>query len=326
MRTAILVVWLSLVMAGCATTNGITASGPYNVTGHGSTFEEAKESAFRQAVEQSIGSAIISKRVTVDSRLVTKEIASHSSGYVDNFVISSTTRANGKYTVVMTVYVKPSMINDYVLHVSEDSSKIEGERVSAKISTYKTERVKGDAYLNRVLDDYPEKAFRIEQGKVEIRSDANRNMMVYIPFWFDLHYDYLIALMGALNEVRDFDCKLMCDGNIGISVNAVRDYELLGTGKTYYFNDTVRPNWVVNTFREPITFQAELSDITGKVLEYRCLAPMIPDVYSKHAGRLSVTNRGSTPVAFGLIMDNRLESTMPKITNIKVKAVSKCIY
>jgi hypothetical protein len=326
MRAAILVVWLSLVMVGCATTNGITASGPYNVTGHGNTFEQAKESAFRQAVEQSIGSAIISKRVTVDSKLVTKEIASHSSGYVDSFVISSTTQANGKYTVEASVYVKPSMINDYVLHVSEASGKLDGERASATVSTYKKERATGDAYLNKVLQDYPTKAFKIDQGKTEIQADRNRRMILYIPFWYEFNPEYLVGLMGALNEVRDFDCKAMCDKNFGITVNVVKGYEILGTAKTYYFNDSVRPMQVVNTFRESVTFQVELSDITGKVLEYRCLLPVTPSVYDRNPGRLMVNNRWAEQLAFGLDMDDRMQNIMPKVANIKVKAVSNCIY
>ena len=62
----------------------VFADDPIRTQGRGSTFEEAKNEAFRSAIEIKVGSAIVSEQETFNDK-VRDEIVNYSAGYVYKF-------------------------------------------------------------------------------------------------------------------------------------------------------------------------------------------------------------------------------------------------
>jgi predicted RNase H-like HicB family nuclease len=63
------------------------------VSGQGATFEEAKQNAFRTAIEFTVGSVVTSERESNNYKLVKDEILVYSAGYVTDYKIISTIRS-----------------------------------------------------------------------------------------------------------------------------------------------------------------------------------------------------------------------------------------
>lgn len=76
------------------------------VNGQGKTNDEAKQSAFRNALEQAFGTFISSKTEILNDQLVSDEIISVSNGNIQNFdVISETQTPNAGYATTLRVTV-----------------------------------------------------------------------------------------------------------------------------------------------------------------------------------------------------------------------------
>ena len=86
-----------LVLCACST---VGSDNYITVTGTGSTFERAKQDAFREAVQIKVGSAVVSERMSTVDSLVKDDIIVHSAGYVDDFKVLNTSIINGKYQIV----------------------------------------------------------------------------------------------------------------------------------------------------------------------------------------------------------------------------------
>lgn len=240
-----IIVILSFVLTGCATTASVTqAQGPFLAIGYGKTFEQAKDSAFRAAVEEAVGAAVVAERRTTNNELVLKSILSHSSGYVDRYEIVSNTETNGKFTVQMRVYIKPSMVHDYVLYTAKDQSGINGDRADATINSYTEERNRGDAFTEGVLRDYPEKAYVIKQENFEVKITHDRDFFIHIPYTISLSDKYLMALSDSLAKIQDKKCSAFCGDVPSFEVVYKKPNDYIVTRDKYYFNDTKRPEKV----------------------------------------------------------------------------------
>jgi hypothetical protein len=331
MKFLISLFFATVTLAGyAAPANNIT--GPYEVTATGKTVEEAKQLCFRQAIERAIGVAVVSEVQVDDRSTVSKNtILKHSAGYVEKFkIIESIEETNSKVTITMVVYVKPSMLNDYVLHAGKSNKSIEGEQIGEKISSYISEREQGDKFLTSVLRDYPNKAFVVTQGKFEVKANDQRKMALMLEYSIKFNNDYLVALAGALNQVHDAECRVMCSDVPSFTVIYRSDKEIIGNKKTYYFNETVKPNNVFSVLTatrglhepsNPVMVRADLTDFNGKVLLRYCVQPDYIPAYKRG---ISYGVDGGSWKESGTMMielDQTLRDTLPKVDKIQVSAV-----
>lgn len=168
------------------------------VAGHGTTVTEARQAAFRTAVESALGSLISSETVVTNGRVERDEIISYAAGFVDRWeAVSTTTDATGT-TVTMRVWVRRSALADRLLGRTEQSGQIDGARASTQLQTINQERATGDRLLQTVLDDFPRRAFdiRMEPAKV---NRQNRSAVLDVIFTISWNQDYLRSLWTALD-------------------------------------------------------------------------------------------------------------------------------
>lgn len=168
------------------------------VEGRGYTEAEARRNGFALAVEQAVGTLVLSEREAVQQKLARNEIINYSSGYVDNFKILNKTLRGNEVTVTMDVWVAHSAIAGRLFGRSETAGQVDGARIGAQVQTIQQSLSDGDRVVAMVLKDFPRRAFDITLSNAVFRMDADRRIMLEIPFALQWNYNYIVSLHEAL--------------------------------------------------------------------------------------------------------------------------------
>lgn len=163
------------------------------------TVKEARDQAFRLAIEQAVGTLVLSESESHRSRLTRDDIITYSSGYVDRFEILAQDREAGQIRLRLRVWVSHSAISSRLLGRSQTDAQIDGDRFAEQGRSLQQERASGDRVLATVLRDYPQRAFSAEIGRIELWED-NRLIKLLVPFTLRLDYNYLTSLSEALEQ------------------------------------------------------------------------------------------------------------------------------
>ena len=274
--------------------------------GNGTTLENAKNDAFRNAVTIIVGAAVLSERESRKDTLTKDDLINYSAGYIDRYQIVNKIENPNDVIVIIDVIVRSSKIHERVLNTGSTEKQVDGDRLSTQLNTYLQEQQSGDAFLGAVLNDYPNRAFEIKQGKHEFKLDNNRRAILIIPFEMRWSYRYLVALNESLKKVQHGDNR--SPDRIHVVSKNPKDW-ILGRTDTYYFNDSTQPNQMRNAFRGGVYLQAIIKNGEGNVLFAECYTPN--SVFSGE------NNKGSYTV-FGNEVE---EDTVQIPINYKIKAV-----
>lgn len=278
-----LIILVCLVLAGCASTkpgteNYTDSNGYIRVTGDGSSFEQAKQVAFREAIQIQVGSVVVSERESNNLKTIKNEILVHSSGYVDDYKVISQSNSGNRISVTVDVKVRTSQIAEKLLNRS-DSANINGHRLDTQYQTYLDERQSGDAVLNTVLKDYPARAFNVEQGKVDFLLNGNRATAFSLPYTVRWNYRYIQSLNEVLGRMEDknaqkvFNTRCMCiqsPEQVIVMAKDPKDW-ILGTRNTYRFNDSVRVDQIRDHLNVPPVLMISIYGTDGSLLQRDCV-------------------------------------------------------
>ena len=273
--------------------------------GNGTTLENAKNDAFRNAITMIVGTAVLSERESRKDNLTKDDLLNYSAGYVDRYQVTDKIENLNNVTVIVDVIVKSSKIHERVLNTGRTEKQIEGDRLSTQYNTYLEQQKSGDAFLGAVVNDYPNRAFEIKQGKHEFVLDSKRRAILIVPFEMRWSYKYLVALNEALGKVQYGDRRSSERINV-ISKNP-KDW-MFGRTDTYYFNDGTQPDQLKSTFRSELFIQAKIKDGDGDVLFAECYNPDVT-----FAG---ANDRGSYTIFGNEVLDNNVQIPI----NYKIKA------
>jgi hypothetical protein len=239
---------ITVILTGCSTiaTSDIPSYGPFLVKGYGNNLEEAKQAAFRSAVEEVMGTVIVSEKEVANSNVIKNQILTHSSGYIESFEIVNTqiNPNTMSHTIIMKVTIKPTMINDYKLYIAKSNTKFEGEQLMARLESYTDERNKGDAMLKDILNDFPERGLDIKVGEISFQLNDNRDKSISIPYELSLNNNYLANLARVLHSLEDIKCVALCDQVPKVMVKYKEKGKFVAKTETIYFNDMVKNNLV----------------------------------------------------------------------------------
>lgn len=241
-----------LVTAACSTApNKKTAiRGPYTVTGVGPTEEVARQDGFRKAVEISMGVAVLSERLVKSDTVAKNYVLTHSSGYVDSFTIKNTNKNRNNIELEMVVYIKPTLLDDYVLNQSDKNFTVNGEQLKESLNTFYDERTKGDDMLMAILKDYPSKAYDFKAQPVAFKVGEDRSLYAEVTYSLKFSDAYLRSLAKVLNQVKDNHCSVMCNNLPFYRVSyKKKDTDYVNTNETFYFKDVTRPKLVYTYLR-----------------------------------------------------------------------------
>ena len=218
------------------------------VTGIGNTFEEAKLKAFQIAIQSKVGSVIASEREISNLNLIRDDIVVYSAGYVDDYKLISQTYENQKVKVVLDVLVSSSKIANRLLSQSKSAKEFDGDKNFTRYDTFIKEKNDSDRIFQVILNDYPFKAYDIEQKPYSLKIDAYRNAVIAIPFELRFNKHYIRSLAEMLNILQD--------GNTSWNARPIGNVVMTGagagswlTGKAHFkFNDVKLIENVQGTF------------------------------------------------------------------------------
>lgn len=167
----------------------------------GDTFEQARQNAFRLAVEQAVGTLILSETESRNARLHRDEIITYASGFVDRFEILKSEITPSGYKVTMDVWVGRSQIAQRLLNNSATTGAIDGNRLSTQVDTIRHERSQGDRVMAAVLSDFPRRAFDVSLARTQITLTDRRQLQLGIPVTIRWNQDYVRAFYEAAKAV-----------------------------------------------------------------------------------------------------------------------------
>jgi hypothetical protein len=293
----------SSISAGeLAKTSGSRPSVRLEVEGHGRNFDDAKRNGFRSAIEQAVGSFLISD-VEVNGDRVTKDfIGDYSAGYVDSYeVISSGQEADGTYVVHMNVAVASSKIAQRMIASGNQQLINNGLQLQAQIETQLDPRNRGDAIIAEVLSSYPEKSFIVNSGQTEFKIGRTRSAYLEIPYQLEMSQFWLESLSEALTTVAadNANCSTLtmaltdsikqgrvgnatkrladkpCGGAADMRVFFKKSNDVFPRAYSYYFYDAKTLHSINRQLQPPrgeqhIGLRVELVDSGGTTLDSVC--------------------------------------------------------
>lgn len=231
--------WAFLLYVNLVNANDIT------VYGYGVDRESAKQDAFRTAIENVCGTAVLSDREHKNDNTTYNNISTYSSCRVEKYKILED---NGD-RLKMNITVSDSKISSRLYNTS-NNKQFDGETLRAQVFTLKEEQKKGDQFIDQVFRDYPYRAFKLNKTKDPyVISDNKRNLYLMIPYDVGWNYNFITAM----NETF----KLL-DTNKGSSIITVMakdpDSFLFGHKNNYVIDDLSRLNYI----KEKLTYQNEV--------------------------------------------------------------------
>jgi len=250
------------------------------VTGIGNTFEEAKLKAFQIAIQSKVGSVIASERETANLNLIRDDIVVYSAGYVDDYKLISQTYENQKVKVVLDVLVSSSKIANRLLSQSKSAKEFDGDKNFTRYDTFIKEKNDSDRIFQVILNDYPFKAYDIEQKPYSLKIDAYRNAVIAIPFELRFNKHYISSLAEMLNILQD--------GNTSWNARPIGNIVMTGagagswlTGKAHFkFNDVKLIEQLQGTFgsqENSLRIKLTIKDIYNNVVIENWYIPRFMD-------------------------------------------------
>jgi len=183
--------------------NVVLANTPIRVTGMGSTFTEAREDAFRQAIETKIKSVVVSQREHRNDNTTKNEVLVHSAGYVSSYNMIDSYVKNKVYYVTLDVTVNSSKYADRILGNMPQPQLIDGYEANASYRTAVQARDSWNSIVKMIMDDWPRRAFNIDQGTAYTSLSDRNTLLINIPYVLSWNIHYLNAFEELLSMVSD---------------------------------------------------------------------------------------------------------------------------
>lgn len=319
----LLVIVACLFFTACASNQ---TNSYIRVTGEGTTQEQAKENAFREAVQIRVGSVVISERESSLHKLERNDISVYSAGYVDDYKIISVDRINGKVKVTVDVLVADSKLVNNRLNSGKVTNQIEGERANTNYLTFMDQKRRGDKLLHSVLNTYPESAYMIQQKNYSVSVNAFRNIVLQVPYKLTWNYDYIVAFNEALGLIQDnrFGYFQPAPSNVIVMAKDPKDF-VLGDRNHFRFNDVPLLDYmkVMMTGDREIRLMMTLRDTDNRVM-YKGCWPMQSTFYVMGEPKnLLIYGNTKEEGVLQLVINSEYNQVLEKSRNIEVSVVPR---
>lgn len=190
------------------------------VQAHGRDENDAREQAFRLAVNQAVGSLLLSHTEAQNGEIVRRDIINYSAGHIHDFSILHREYRDGGMLIRADVWVRKSQIADRLLNESRAAGQVEGGRISAQINSFQNQKAQADRVIQAVLDDFPNRAFDVSVGRTQVAVDG-RKTYLQVPIAVGWNQKYLDSMTEALRTVNPRpDCQgwlAVCDNNLFVA-------------------------------------------------------------------------------------------------------------
>ena len=173
------------------------------VQSKGATETEARNEAFRLAVDQAVGSLLVSETKIQDGNLKSHETINYSSGYIHNFEYVNIHRGN-QVVLQIDVWVKKSRIADRISLENSTQGELQGGRIAESFRSLQQQDVAGDRLLIGLLEDFPERAVNVQIQNIEYINEQRKPILQisYNVWWKEKYIESLQETMRNISEER----------------------------------------------------------------------------------------------------------------------------
>jgi hypothetical protein len=287
---------------------------------------EARRNGFVLAVEQAVGTLVLSEREADKKQLIKNDVYNYSSGYVTDYkILSKSTRA-GDSVLIMDVWVSHSAIANRILGRSTIAGQLNGPVASARVETLLNERASGDQIVSQVLEDFPRRAFDITLGATVLRMDAYRQTLIEIPFSMKWNYAYITSLHEVLQATAQnpqarncWNHNQDCSNQTYIRVVAQDPGSWTKWQNTLGFNDYQKLHLVNDAFiRSTPVMQLIIRDADRRIIKRDCYSWEVLD-WNNSRPYASTTSfaewrNNQTSINGDLVRDSRIVVSMGQNT------------
>lgn len=217
------------------------------VYGYGADRESAKQDAFRTAIENVCGTAVLSDREHKNNHTTHNNITTYSSCRVEKYEILEDSGDRVKVNVTLT----DSKISNRLYNQS-NNKKFDVDKLRTQIDTLIDEQKKGDQLIDEVFRDYPYRAFNLNKTiDPYITNDDRRNLYIMIPYDVGWNYNFI----KAMNDTFRLFATNSRYGNGIITVMAKDPNDFLfGHRDDFIINDISRLDYI----KSKLTYGNEL--------------------------------------------------------------------
>ena len=219
----------------------ICFANPVYVTSSGRTYDEARHSGFREAIEYKIGSIVISEREQENLKLVRNNVLAYSAGYVDSFKVLSTEHMGNHVVVKMEVIVNDSRLQSMILSKPKDIHNFDNARHSIQYKTYIEQKDASDGFVFSVMRHYPTNALSLKQLPYSVKVDKDKNFILSVPYELVWNQNFVTAFEEMLTNIEDGRQGILQPSLANVVVFGKTNTQFLTANKTQYrFNDRTR--------------------------------------------------------------------------------------
>jgi len=254
------------------------------VQGQGRTPTEAREQAFRLAVQQAAGALVL--RVTeVDRRegeVRRNDMLNYSSGYVDRFeTLQQGTDIQGRITVDMRIWVRRSRLAEGLFGRSEATDQLQGEQAAATIQSLRQERTDRRAMLGALLKDYPQGAFHVVIKRTVWNLDQWGDSNLTVTMSVEWHNPWITSMSEAVRAMNgaasDHPCYITPASCYRYNMSYLAVFlrpGAHGRKEVAAWSDAAQLNHLKTVFTGGgLSLRVELLDAQERVLRRDCLNP-----------------------------------------------------
>jgi len=264
---------LSLVACLLFVGSAVAGNNYIRVVGAAPTLEQAKELAFREAIQIRVGTIVLSERESSFENTLKDNVSVYSAGYVDDYKIISVVPKNSNVVVTLDVLVADSKLMNQKLSQGKDKKSFDGEKVVTTLNSFFNQKQKGDELLHVVMSSYPKNAFVINQQPYILSVDSYRNTILKIPYTMQWNNDFIVAMREAMGLLEDntYRTGAMAPANIIITDKN----NTQGDRNWFKFNDMPALQNVKTEIssRKEVRIALDMLDGNGKSLYKTCYTP-----------------------------------------------------
>ena len=234
------------------------------VQGEGSSFEEAKQNAFKVAIDHQVGVILDTERSLRNGKIVHNQILSYSAGYIisSSLIHHIIIRDRNLHQVTFDVTVASSQLKNFLLSSNHNTKSFNINDIKAQTESIKETYKDGMDLLDSTLKFFPKNAFNVETHDFSVVAnyhDPNKHFL-HIPYSITWNQEYLVALQELLIKFEvegvipfvNFD-----EGKIYIDYTLMRKLK-----QTFNGNDKVLLN--INSLHTDISINSCVQSIRDK--------------------------------------------------------------
>ncbi len=242
-------------------------------------FDQAKESGFKLAIQEALGTFIITEKVIKFDEVTRNEIITYSGGYIQDFKIIKENKDVLSTTLLMDVWVSESKIANRLLNTSTNKSELDGRKIEVQLSTIVKDKEDAFKLLDIILQDFPSKAFELDIKITNFQTLRKGTSIIEVPIEIQWSQKYLDSLKEALIVLRDgnelrFQSNLTYHKNytdeITVSVGSKIFSDLIFSGIDASFKDDKIIDLFYLHFKNPTTIKISLNNDFENEIVTKC--------------------------------------------------------